>query len=153
MKKINKKKIFFVSITFLITLCLFFFFIFSYYSTPIQPRTIHKKNKKNTSYPTVSFVAVGDNIIHENVYQYQHGATRDSFHRIDHQIFLALWQWAKRRHSKKGKQLSLIHIQMCIRDRSETLHDVEYHRSYFGNLYSCFHFKKIYAITKIQLIC
>lgn len=70
MKKINKKKIFFVSITFLITLCLFFYFIFSYYSTPIQPRTIHKKNKKNTSYPTVSFVAVGDNIIHENVYQY-----------------------------------------------------------------------------------
>ena len=35
---------------------------------------------------------------------YQHGATRDSFHRIDHQIFLALWQWAKRRHSKKGKR-------------------------------------------------
>ena len=67
MKKINKKKIFFVSITFLITLCLLFYFIFSYYSTPIQPRTI---NKKNTSYPTVSFVAVGDNIIHENVYQY-----------------------------------------------------------------------------------
>lgn len=67
MKKINKKKIFFVSITFLITLCLLFYFIFSYYSTPIQPRTIHKKN---TSYPTVSFVAVGDNIIHENVYQY-----------------------------------------------------------------------------------
>ena len=33
---------------------------------------------------------------------YQHGATRDSFHIIDHQIFLALWQWAKRRHSKKG---------------------------------------------------
>ena len=48
MKKINKKKIFFVSITFLITLCLLFYFIFSYYSTPIQPRTIHKKNKKNT---------------------------------------------------------------------------------------------------------
>ena len=32
------------------------------------------------------------------------GETRDSFHRIDHQIFLALWQWAKRRHSKKGKR-------------------------------------------------
>ena len=67
MKKINKKKILFVSITFLIALCLLFYFIFSYYSTPIQPRTIHKKH---TSYPTVSFVAVGDNIIHENVYQY-----------------------------------------------------------------------------------
>ena len=35
---------------------------------------------------------------------YQHGATRDSFHRVDHQIFLSLWQWAKRRHSKKGKR-------------------------------------------------
>ena len=35
---------------------------------------------------------------------YQHGATRDSFHRIDHQIFLSLWQWAKRRHSKKGER-------------------------------------------------
>ena len=33
---------------------------------------------------------------------YRHGATRDSFHRVDHEIFLSLWQWAKRRHSKKG---------------------------------------------------
>jgi RNA-directed DNA polymerase len=35
---------------------------------------------------------------------YRHGATRDSFHRVDHEIFLSLWQWAKRRHSKKGKR-------------------------------------------------
>jgi RNA-directed DNA polymerase len=35
---------------------------------------------------------------------YQHGATRDAFHWADHQIFNALWQWAKRRHSKKGKR-------------------------------------------------
>lgn len=33
---------------------------------------------------------------------YRHGATRDSFHRVDHEIFLSLWQWAKRRHSKRG---------------------------------------------------
>ena len=46
----------------------FLFYIF-YYSTPIQPRTIHKKIKKHPTL-TVSFVAVGDNIIHENVYQY-----------------------------------------------------------------------------------
>ncbi len=35
---------------------------------------------------------------------YQHGATRDSFQRMDNQIYLSLWQWAKRRHSKKGKR-------------------------------------------------
>lgn len=35
---------------------------------------------------------------------YKHGATRDAFHWADHQIFNALWQWAKRRHSKKGKR-------------------------------------------------
>lgn len=35
---------------------------------------------------------------------YKHGATRDAFHWADHQIYKALWQWAKRRHSKKGKQ-------------------------------------------------
>ena len=34
---------------------------------------------------------------------YRYGATRDAFHHVDHQIFNALWQWAKRRHSKKGK--------------------------------------------------
>lgn len=35
---------------------------------------------------------------------YKHGATRDAFHWADNQIFNALWQWAKRRHSKKGKR-------------------------------------------------
>ena len=35
---------------------------------------------------------------------YRHGATRDAFHWADHQIYNALWQWAKRRHSKKGKR-------------------------------------------------
>lgn len=35
---------------------------------------------------------------------YKHGATRDAFHWADHQIYNALWQWAKRRHSKKGKR-------------------------------------------------
>ena len=35
---------------------------------------------------------------------YKHGATRDAFHWADNQIYNALWQWAKRRHSKKGKR-------------------------------------------------
>lgn len=35
---------------------------------------------------------------------YRHGATRDAFHRVDHQIYEALVRWANRRHSKKGKR-------------------------------------------------
>lgn len=35
---------------------------------------------------------------------YKHGATRDAFHWADNQIYKTLWQWAKRRHSKKGKR-------------------------------------------------
>jgi RNA-directed DNA polymerase len=34
---------------------------------------------------------------------YRHGATRDAFYWTGHQ-FNALWQWAKRRHSKKSKR-------------------------------------------------
>ena len=35
---------------------------------------------------------------------YKHGATRDAFHWADNQVYKTLWQWAKRRHSKKGKR-------------------------------------------------
>ena len=35
---------------------------------------------------------------------YKHGATRDAFHWAHNQVYKTLWQWAKRRHSKKGKR-------------------------------------------------
>lgn len=35
---------------------------------------------------------------------YRYGATRDAFHRVDHQIYEAIVRWAYRRHSKKGKR-------------------------------------------------
>ncbi|MER0123185.1 group II intron reverse transcriptase/maturase [Streptococcus sp. ZJ93] len=35
---------------------------------------------------------------------YRCGASSRTFQRIDNQIFRKLWQWAKRRHSKKGKR-------------------------------------------------
>ena len=35
---------------------------------------------------------------------YRYGATRDAFHRVDHQIYEALVRWANRRHAKKGKR-------------------------------------------------
>lgn len=48
---------------------------------------------------------------------YRHGATRDAFHRADNQIFKALWQWANRRHSKKGKRWVANKYWQTIRGR------------------------------------
>lgn len=69
MKKYNKKKIILTTcvITFLIfTLCA----LISYDNSTVQPRTSIKKAKKHADNPTVSMVAVGDNIIHENVFKF-----------------------------------------------------------------------------------
>lgn len=35
---------------------------------------------------------------------YRCGASSKTFQKVDHQIFCKLWQWAKRRHPKKGKR-------------------------------------------------
>lgn len=35
---------------------------------------------------------------------HRHTASKQSFNKVDREIFLALWQWAKRRHSNKGKK-------------------------------------------------
>lgn len=35
---------------------------------------------------------------------YRHGVSKKTFAYIDHQVYIALWQWAKRRHPKKGKR-------------------------------------------------
>jgi RNA-directed DNA polymerase len=35
---------------------------------------------------------------------YRHGVSKRQFRYIDHHVFLALWQWARKRHPKKGKR-------------------------------------------------
>ena len=35
---------------------------------------------------------------------HRHVASKRTFSRVDHAIFRALWQWAKRRHPKKSRQ-------------------------------------------------
>src|SRR5256884_9635731 len=35
---------------------------------------------------------------------HRHVVSKETFAKVDHAIFLALWQWAKRRHSKKSKK-------------------------------------------------
>lgn len=35
---------------------------------------------------------------------YRHGVSKEVFSYVDHEIFKALWRWAKRRHPRKGKR-------------------------------------------------
>jgi RNA-directed DNA polymerase len=35
---------------------------------------------------------------------YRHGASKQTFNYIDHQIWKAMWQWARKRHPHKGKR-------------------------------------------------
>lgn len=64
---------------------------------------IRKKIKSNKGCRQESLIRMLNPMIKGWGNYYRYGATRDAFHHVDHQIFNALWQWAKRRHSKKGK--------------------------------------------------
>ena len=49
---------------------------------------------------------------------YRSGASSETFHHVDDQIFCKLWQWAKRRHPKKGKHWIANRYFQRIRNRS-----------------------------------
>ena len=70
-KKINKKKVAAVTIGFVVIISLCFYITLSIFSmvSPEKEKTSPKK-ETSTNEDRVSFVAVGDNIIHENVFQY-----------------------------------------------------------------------------------
>ncbi|KAA6333792.1 Group II intron-encoded protein LtrA [termite gut metagenome] len=76
-------------------------------SKPAQKRFLAKVRttiKSNKACKQESLIRLLNPVITGWGNYYQHGATRDAFHWADHQIFNALWQWAKRRHSKEGKR-------------------------------------------------
>lgn len=65
---------------------------------------IRKKIKSNKGCRQESLIRMLNPMIKGWGNYYRYGATRDAFKSVDHQIFEALWQWAKRRHPKKGKR-------------------------------------------------
>lgn len=76
-------------------------------SKPAQKRFLAKVRttiKSNKACKQESLIRLLNPVITGWGNYYRHGSTRDAFHWADHQIFNALWQWAKRRHSKKGKR-------------------------------------------------
>ena len=51
---------------------------------------------------------------------HQHGAAKDTFDRVDHEIWRALWRWARRRHPKKSRDWVKKHCFPALRHRAWT---------------------------------
>jgi RNA-directed DNA polymerase len=51
---------------------------------------------------------------------HQHGAAKETFNRVDHEIWRALWQWARRRHHKKSRDWVKKHCFPTLRNRAWT---------------------------------
>jgi RNA-directed DNA polymerase len=51
---------------------------------------------------------------------HQHGAAKETFDRVDHEIWRALWQWARRRHPKKSRDWVKKHCFPALRNRAWT---------------------------------
>jgi len=51
---------------------------------------------------------------------HQHGAAKETFDRVDHEIWRALWQWARRRHLKKSRDWVKKHYFPALRNRAWT---------------------------------
>jgi len=64
-------------------------------------RTIIKANKQM---PAGELIAILNPIIRGWTQYHQHVASGQTFAKVDTAIFRALWQWAKRRHSKKPRR-------------------------------------------------
>jgi RNA-directed DNA polymerase len=51
---------------------------------------------------------------------HRHCAAKDTFNRVDHEIWRALWQWARRRHPKKSRDWVKKHYFPTLRNRAWT---------------------------------
>src|SRR5450755_1748446 len=64
-------------------------------------RTIVKKNKQAK---TGNLIRQLNPVIRGWAMYHRHQASKETFTKVDHAIFLLLWSWAKRRHPNKGKR-------------------------------------------------
>jgi len=58
----------------------------------------------NLSVSQAVLIGLLNPVIRGWVNYHRHGAAAETFHRADHEIWRALWQWARRRHPKKSRQ-------------------------------------------------
>ena len=59
--------------------------------------------KANQSASQTLLIAVLNPVIRGWANYHRHCAATETFDRVDHEIWRALWQWAKRRHPKKSR--------------------------------------------------
>ncbi len=65
---------------------------------------VRKIVKDNKQTPAGKLIAQLNPIIRGWALYHRHVASKDTFSKVDHAIFELLWQWAKRRHPKKGSR-------------------------------------------------
>ena len=65
-------------------------------------------------------MAVLNPVIRSWANYHRHCAATDTFQRVDHEVWRALWQWAKRRHPKKSRDWVKKHCFTTWRGRACT---------------------------------
>ena len=73
--------------------------------------------KANQSISQTHLTAVLNPVIRGWANYHRHCAATDTFDRVDHEIWRALWQWAKRRHPKKSRDWVKKHCFPIWRNR------------------------------------
>ena len=74
----------------------------------------------NKSVSQTMLMAILNPVIRGWANYHRHCAARDTFDRVDHEIWRALWQWAKRRHPKKSRDWVKKHCFPAWRSRAWT---------------------------------
>lgn len=74
----------------------------------------------NQSVSQTLLMAVLNPVIRGWANYHRHCAASDTFNRVDHEIWRALWQWAKRRHPKKSRDWVKKHCFPAWRSRAWT---------------------------------
>ena len=64
---------------------------------------VRTKIKGNKSAKASSLIRMLNHMIPGWANYYRYGASSKAFSRVDYEVYKTLWQWAKRRHPKKGK--------------------------------------------------
>lgn len=65
---------------------------------------VRTKIKSNKSAKASSLIRMLNHMIPGWTNYYRYGASSKAFSRVDYEVYKTLWQWAQRRHPKKGKQ-------------------------------------------------
>jgi len=73
-------------------------------SVPTLLEKVRALLKANAQATTGTLISQLTPLIRGWAYYHRHGSSKQTFSTVDHAIFRALWQWAKRRHPRKARR-------------------------------------------------